>query len=80
MSQTARERRSFPVPMRWPHAGSDPSRPDHRDQCPECPLIRSKRTPRCLLQALDLASIPIRRSHPDSVASTPELCAGIKSP
>jgi hypothetical protein len=23
MSQTALERRDFPVPMRWPHAGSD---------------------------------------------------------
>ena len=29
MSQTALERRHFPVPMRWPHAGSDPSRPGH---------------------------------------------------
>jgi len=80
MSQTALERRHFPVPIRWPDAGNDPSRPDHRDQCPERPLIRSKRTPRCPLQALDLPSIPTRRSHPDSVASTPELCAAIKSP
>ncbi len=80
MSQNAREPRTFLFPMRWPYAGSDPSRPDHRDQCPERSLIRSKRTPRSPLQALDLASIPTRRSHPDSVASTPELCAGIKSP
>jgi len=24
------ERRHFPVPMRWPHAGNDPSRPGLR--------------------------------------------------
>jgi hypothetical protein len=80
MSQTAREPRTFLVPMRWLYAGNDPSRPDHRDQCPERPLIRSKRTPGCPLQALDLASVPTRRWHPDSVTSTLELCAGIKSP
>jgi hypothetical protein len=27
MSQAALERRHFPVPMRWPHAGSDPLDP-----------------------------------------------------
>ena len=30
MSQTAVEPRDFPVPMRWLHAGSDPSRPGQR--------------------------------------------------
>jgi hypothetical protein len=80
MSQTARERRTFPVPMRWPHAGSDPSRPGHCPRRTGRSLIRSERLPRCPLQALDLASIQTRRSHPDSVASTPELGATIKSP
>jgi hypothetical protein len=30
MSQSALERRDFPVPMRWPHTGSDISRPGQR--------------------------------------------------
>ena len=34
MSQTALERRDFPVPMRWPHAGNDPSRPGHAVDVP----------------------------------------------
>jgi hypothetical protein len=77
MSQTALERRHFPVPMRWPHAGSGLSRPGQRAVRS---LIRSKRLPRCLLYASNLASGLIRRPHPVGVTSTLQLGAAIKSP
>ena len=80
MSQTALERRHFPVPMRWPHAGNDPSRLGHCDRRTERSLIHSKRLPRCLLQAFNLASGLIRRPHPAGVTSTLQLGAAIKSP
>ena len=80
MSQTALERRNFPVPMRWPHAGSDPSRPGHRGRRAVRSLIRSKRLPRCPLHASNLASVQIRRPHPVGVTSTLQLGAAIKSP
>jgi len=61
MTQPYCERRDFPVPTRWLYAGSDLSRPDHRDQCAARPLMRSERLPRCPLQAPHLACprIPI---------------------
>ena len=80
MSQTALERRDFPVPMRWPDAGSDLSRPGQRGRRTVRPLIRSECLPRCLLHACDLASVQIRRPHPVGVTSTLELGAAIKSP
>ena len=43
MSQTALERRHFPVPMRWLHAGNDPSRPGQRGRRAVRSLIRFKR-------------------------------------
>jgi hypothetical protein len=80
MSQTALERRHFLVPMRWPHAGNDPSRPGLRGRCAVRSLIRFKRLPRCLLYASNLASGLIRRPHPVGVTSTLQLGAAIKSP
>ena len=46
--------------MRWLHAGSDLSRPDHGDHCAERPLMRSERLPRCPLQR----SPPRLSTHP----------------
>jgi hypothetical protein len=80
MSQTSRERRNFSVPMRWPHAGSDPSRPGHCARRTVRSLIRSESLPRCPLHASNLASVQIRRPHPVGVTSTLELGAAIKSP
>ena len=80
MSQTALERRHFLVPMRWPHAGSDPSRPGLRGRRPVRSLIRLKRMPRRLLYASNLASGLIRRPHPVGATSTLKLGAAIKSP
>ena len=80
MSQTSCERRGFPVPMRWLHAGGDLSRPNHGDQCADRPLMRSERSPRCLLHAPDLACVQTCRSRPAGVAPTIELGADIKSP
>jgi hypothetical protein len=80
MSQTSRERRNFPVPMRWPRAGNDPSRPGQRARRAVRSLIRSKRLPRCLLYASNLASGLTRRPHPVGVTSTIQPGAAIKSP
>ena len=80
MSQTALERRDFPVPTRGPRAGSDPSRPGHRGRCTVHSLIRSERLPRCLLYTSNLANVPIPRPRPVGVTSTLELGAAIKSP
>ena len=80
MSHTSRQRRHVPVPMRWPHAGSDHSRPGHCARRTVRSLIRSERSPRCLLHASNLASVQIRRPHPVDVISTLELGAAIKSP
>jgi hypothetical protein len=80
MSQAALERRHFPVPMRWPHAGSDPSRPGHCPRRTARSLIRSERLPNCLLRPSNLASGLIRRPHPVGLTSTLQLGAAIKSP
>jgi hypothetical protein len=80
MSQAVLERRDFPVPMRWPHAGSDLSRPGQRGRRTVGSLIRSKRLPRCLVHSSNLANVPIRRPHPFGVTSILELGAAIKSP
>jgi hypothetical protein len=80
MTQTTLERRDFPVPMRWPHAGSDISRPGQRGRPTVRSLIRSKPLPRCPLHASNLARVRIRRPHPVDVTSILELGAAIKSP
>ena len=80
MSQTALERRNFPVPMRWPHAGNDPSRPGQRGRRAVRSLIRFRRLLRCLFHASNLACVQIRRPHPVGVTSTLQLGAAIKSP
>ena len=80
MSQTARRPRTFLVPMRWPYAGSDPSRPGHCPRRTGRSLVRSERLPRCLLHASNLASVQIRRPHFVGVTSTIEPGAAIKSP
>jgi hypothetical protein len=80
MSQTALERHDFPIPMRWPCAGNDPARPGQRARRTVRLFIRSKRLPRCLLCASNLASALISRPRPVGVTSTIELGAAIKSP
>jgi hypothetical protein len=80
MSQTALQRRHFPVPMRRPHAGNDLSRPGLRGRHAVRSSIRFKRLLRCLLYASNLASGPIRRPHPVGVTSTLQPGAAIKSP
>jgi hypothetical protein len=80
MSQTALERREFPVPMCWPDAGSDLSRPGHCPRHTRRSLIRSERWPKCLLHASNLATVQMRRPHPVAITSTLQLGATIKSP
>ena len=80
MSQTALERRDFPVPMRWPHAGNDPSRPGLRGRPTVRSLTRFKRLLKGLLYTSYLASVLIRRPQRVGVTSILELSAAIKSP
>ena len=80
MSQTSPERRHFPAPMRWPHAGSDPSRPSHCLRRTVRSLIRSKRLPRCLFHASNRACVQIPLPRPVGVTSNIEIGAAIKSP
>jgi hypothetical protein len=80
MSQTYYQRCSFLVPMRWLRAGDDLFRPDHVDQCADCPLMRSRHPPRCPLHALRLPCVQACRSPRASVAPTIEVRADIKSP
>jgi len=80
MSQTALERRHVPVPMRWPDAGNDPSRPGHCPRRTARSLIRSERLPTCLLHPSNLARVQMRRPHPIGVISILELGTAIKSP
>ena len=75
MSQTALEHRNFPVPMRWPHAGSDPSRPSQRARRAVRSLIRFKRLLKGLIYDSNLAGGLIRRPHPVVQPGAP-----IKSP
>ena len=51
MNQTSCERRHFPVPLRWLHAGGDLSRHNHANQRADRPLIRSTRPPNSPLHA-----------------------------
>ena len=80
MRQTALERRHVPVPMRWPNAGNDPSRPGLRGRRAVRSLIHFKRLLRSLLYASNLASGLIPRPHPVGVTSTLQPGAAIKSP
>jgi hypothetical protein len=66
--------------MRWPYAGSDPSRASHREQRTVSSLTRSEPLLRCLSHASNLTSVQIHRPHPVGITSTIELGAGIKSP
>ncbi len=59
MSQTSSERRRFPVPLRWLHAGGDLSRHNHANQPADRPLIRPARPPRCPLR-FQAPSTPIQ--------------------
>ena len=79
MTKTSRERRHFPIPIRWPQAGNDPSHPGHRGQCTLRSLSSSKRLPRYLLE-VNLAGVQMPWPHPVSVTSIRELGAAIKSP
>jgi hypothetical protein len=80
MSLTVLQPRKLSLPMRWPHAGNDSSRPGLRARRPVRSLIRLKRLPRGLLYASNLASRLIPRPHPVGVTSTLKLGAAIKSP
>jgi len=51
MSQTACQRRRFPVPLRRPTAGGDFSRCNHANQRADRQLISSARIPQSLLRA-----------------------------
>jgi Putative transposase len=54
-----------PFQMRWPHAGSDLTRPGRHSRCTARSLmIRSKRLPRCPLHPSNLARVQTQRPNP----------------
>src|SRR5208283_2160161 len=80
MSQTACQRRRFPVPLRWLHAGGDLSRRNPVNQRADRPLIRSTPPSRSLLRASRPRSTPLSRSPRATFAPTIITSATIKSP
>ena len=52
MSQTACERRRFPVPLRWLHAGGDPSRPDSGQSIRPAPVDTTQTLPKRFFHSL----------------------------
>ena len=84
MSQISRERRGFPIPMRWLRAGGDLSQPNHIHQCTDRTLMRSEPTkmnqPKCRLHSPDLADVQICSWRRSGVPPTIDIRAGIKSP
>ena len=80
MSQTSSERRRFPVPLRWLHAGGDLSRPNSRQSIHPAPvdtLQAPAETPFSLSRPPLRASIQV--ASPQCRAHS-ELGANIKSP
>jgi len=80
MSQTCCERRGFPIPMRWLHAGGDLSQSNHIYQCTDLTLMRSEHQPKCLLHSPDLAYVQICSWPRPGVPPILDIGAGIKSP
>ena len=78
MRRTFSERRSFPVPMRWRHAGSDLTRSKHVDQRTDRSFMRSEGLPKSLLHAPRLASLRTRPSCRANVAPAIDAGADIK--
>jgi hypothetical protein len=79
MTETSRKRRHFPVQMRWPQAGNNPSRLSRRARPSLSALIGSQRLPRRPSPASGL-SMQIRRPHSAEINSITELGNSIKSP
>jgi hypothetical protein len=67
MSQTARERRCFPVPLRWPHAGGDRSRRNHANQRADRPVDTLHATTAIPVARFQARSTP----YPDRLAPAP---------
>jgi hypothetical protein len=80
MSQTCCQRRGFPIPMRWLHAGGDLSHSNLIYQCTDRASVRSERPPKGLSRSADLPYNQTRTSHPVSIRLIIKLGAGIKSP
>jgi hypothetical protein len=80
MSQTPCKRCGFPLPICWPHAGGDLSRPNHIYHCIDHTLMRSEHQPKmppALARPCACADISWRRP---GVPSIIDIGAGIKSP
>jgi len=80
MSQTALERRDFPVPMRWLHAGRRSLSTNHIHQPADRPLTRSERPPKCLLRSPTLASRADIQLASAGVRPSSRFGANINSP
>src|SRR5271166_2724589 len=80
MTQTACQRRRFPVPLHRLHAGGDSSRQNHANQPVDRPLIPFTPPPRSPLRASRTPFRTLSRSPGASFAPTVIIDAKIKSP
>src|SRR5208337_2829421 len=80
MSQTSSQRRRFPVPLRWLHAGGDLSLSASRPPMHTRPLIRSSARRDALLTLSPAPCVQACGSRRPSVAPPSELGANLKSP
>jgi hypothetical protein len=80
MSQTPCKRCGFPLPIRWPRAGGDLSRPNSIHQCADRALIRSEHPPNGVLHSPNGACKSARRRRRAGIPSIIGIGANIKSP
>ena len=80
MSQTARERRRFAVPLRWPHAGGDLSRRNHANQRADRPVDTLHATTAIPVARFQAPLHTLSRSPGASFAPTTITGVKIKSP
>jgi hypothetical protein len=80
MSQTARERRRFPLPLRWPHAGGDRSRRIHANQRADRPVDTLHATTAIPVARFQAPLHTLSRSPGASSAPTTITGVKIKSP
>ena len=80
MSQTSCERYGLPVPMRWLHAGGDPTRSKRVNQRTDRSFMRPETLPNCSLHTPPLACRRTPSSSRATVVPVIEASANIKSP
>jgi hypothetical protein len=72
--------RCDPGPMRWLHAGGDLAQPNPIHPSTNCPLMHSKRAPKCLMHSPNLICVQTSRWCRPGTPPIIEIGASIKTP